>query len=91
MDFVSDSIAGGRRFRTLNIIDEFTREVLAIEVDTSLPARRVIQTLERVGMFQGYEDYILCDNGPEFISRLLDSWCYSKGIKLLFITPGKPT
>ena len=90
MDFVSDSIAGGRRFRTLNVIDEFTREALAIKVDSSLPGRRVADTLEQIGLLRGFPDYILCDNGPEFISRVLDSWCYSKGIKLTFITPGKP-
>ena len=91
MDFVSESIARGRSFRTLNIIDEFTREALAIEVDTSLPARRVIKTLERVGTVQGIPEYILCDDSSEFISRLFDRWSYSKRIKLLFITPGKHT
>jgi putative transposase len=63
----------------------------AIEVDTSLPARKVMVVLERVGNTWGFPEIIICDSGPEFISIELDKWCYKHGIKLHFITPGKPT
>lgn len=90
MDFVSDSIAGGRRFRVLNVIDEFTREALCQEADTSLPARKVIAFLDRIADLRGYPDRLGTDNGPEFISLLLDQWCYKNGVKLELINPGKP-
>lgn len=90
LDFISDSIAGGRRFRSLNVLDEFTREALALEVDTSISGQAVTRVLERIGMIRGFPDMILCDNGPEFISKAMDQWCYQKGIRLCFITPGKP-
>jgi putative transposase len=90
MDFMSDSIAGGRRFRTLNIIDEFTREALAIEVDLNIGGLAVSRVLERLVNRRGIPEMVLCDNGPEFTSRALDQWCYRNGVKLSFITPGKP-
>jgi putative transposase len=90
MDFMSDCIAGGRRFRVLTVIDEFTRESLAIEADTSISGLAVTCVLERVGLIRGFPQMILCDNGPEFVSKAMDQWCYEKGIKLCFITPGKP-
>jgi len=91
MDFMSDSLYCGRRYRLLNIIDEFNRELLDIEVDTSLPSRRVINTLEKIAEFRGYPKSIRVDNGPEFISHKLKEWCDTHNIKLLFIQPGEPT
>ena len=91
LDFTSDSLASGRAFRTLNILDDFNREVLWIEVDTSLPAQRVIRTLEMIASWRGYPKQIRLDNGPEFISQKLARWAKKHGVKLAFIQPGKPT
>lgn len=92
MDFMSDQLADGRRFRTLNVIDEFTRECLAIEVDVSLGGSRVARVLERIAERRGgYPKAIVVDNGPEFTSRALDEWAYQKSVKLAFIQPGRPT
>jgi putative transposase len=91
MDFVSDSLSNGRRIRCLTIVDDFTRECPAIEVDTSLPGVRVIRVLERLAAQRGgLPEAIVVDNGPEFAGRALDAWAYQKGISLLFIRPGKP-
>lgn len=90
MDFVHDSLEGGRSYRLLNIIDDFNREGLAIEVDFSLPAERVIRTLNQVIEWRGRPKSIRCDNGPEYISKLLYQWAEKRNIKLLFIQPGKP-
>lgn len=91
MDFMTDSLLSGRKFRTLNLMDDFNREALAIEVDTSLPAERVIRVLEQVTEWRGKPNRIRVDNGPEFISTSLGLWCEQKGIALQFIQPGKPT
>jgi putative transposase len=72
MDFMRDSIVGGRRFRTFNLIDDCTREVLAIEIDTSLSSKRIIRTLERLILDRGKSNIILTDNGPEFTSKDLE-------------------
>lgn len=92
IDFMSDSLVDGRKFRLLNIIDDFNRESLAIEVDTSLPSLRVIRVLERLVSQRGKPANIRCDNGPEFISHKLEEWCNDKTrqITLQFIQPGKP-
>lgn len=92
MDFVSDQLGPtGRRFRCLNIVDDFTRECLAIEVDTSLPGLRVAQVLEKIIFIRGTKPKsIVIDNGPEFTGRDLDSFTHRNGIKLDFIRPGKP-
>jgi len=90
MDFMSDQLAHGRTFRTLNIIDEFTRECLAIEVDFSLSGMRVGRVLDKVAEERGYPSAIVVDNGPEFTSRSLDQWAYKNTVKLAFIEPGKP-
>lgn len=90
MDFMCDSLVDGRRFRLLNIIDDFNRESIAIEVDTSLPALRVIRVLERLIESRQMPQYIRVDNGPEFISDRLQSWCEDRKIDLKFIQPGKP-
>lgn len=90
IDFMSDSLADGRKVRILNIIDDFNRESLAVEVDTSIPARRVIRVLERLIAEKGCPANIRCDNGPEFISHLLNEWCAARKITLQFIQPGRP-
>src|SRR5436305_1904626 len=90
IDFMSDSLTDGRKFRLLNVIDDFNRESLAIEADTSLPSLRVIKVLERLIAKRGKPANIRTDNGPEFISHKLEEWCSSKQITLQFIQPGKP-
>jgi putative transposase len=90
MDFVSDSIVTGRRFRALTIVDNYTRECPAIEVDTSLGGVRVVNVLERLSETRGLPEVITIDNGPEFAGKALDEWAYRKSVKLNFITPGKP-
>jgi putative transposase len=90
MDFMSDTLYGGRRFRTLNILDEGVREGLAIEIDTSLPAERVIRVLEQVVAWRGQPQAIRLDNGPEFIAERFMSWCAERAIELRHIQPGKP-
>lgn len=90
MDFMCDSLVDGRRFRLLNIIDDYNRESLAIEIDTSLPALRVIRTLQRLIEMRSRPKTIRVDNGPEFISDKLQQWCDEQRIQLQFIQPGKP-
>lgn len=91
LDFMSDGLTDGRKFRLLNIIDDFNRESLAIEVDTSLPSLRVIRALEKVVGRRGKPANIRCDNGPEFISHRLQQWCEDSQISLQYIQPGAPT
>ena len=90
--FMSDCLADGRRFRLFNVLDDFNRESLCIEVDTSLPSLRVIRVLERLIAERGCPANIRCDNGPEFISHKLETWCNheSRRINLQFIQPGRP-
>lgn len=90
MDFVADSLAPGRCFRTLNIVDDFTRECLAIEVDTALSGQRVTRVLDRLLETRGKPAALVTDNGPEFVSRALDAWAYQHKVELRFIRPGKP-
>ena len=90
MDFVRDTLSSGRAFRTLNVLDIFTRECLAIEVDTSLPGERVTRVLDAVVAERGVPDSIRVDNGPEFAGKALDAWAYGHKVTLDFITPGKP-
>jgi putative transposase len=90
MDFVSDTLATGQSFRALTLIDQYTRECPAIEIDTSLPGLRVIRVLERLAHERGLPEEITCDNGPEFVSRRLQAWCAQKGVLLRYIDPGKP-
>lgn len=91
MDFMSDALQSGRKLRTFNLIDDFNREALAIEIDTSLPAERIIRVLEQVIAWRGKPKRIRVDNGPEFISIKLTLWCQDHDIQLQFIQPGKPT
>lgn len=76
MDFMSDTLRSGRRFRILNVIDVLSREGLASEVDTSLPAKRVVQAVDEITLERGYPARIVIDNGPEFRSVTLDAWAY---------------
>jgi putative transposase len=90
MDFTADTLADARGFRTLNIVDDFTRECVAIEVDRSLPGARVVRVLERLAETIGLPRVLVSDNGPEFAGRTLDAWAYRRGVVLRFIRPGKP-
>lgn len=90
MDFMHDQLADGRSYRLFNVIDDFNREGLAIEVDFSLPAARVIRALDQVIEWRGKPKQIRCDNGPEYISGLLTSWAEGREIVIEFIQPGKP-
>ncbi len=90
IDFVSDTLAWGRRIRLFTVVDVFTREALAIEVDTSLPGARVVGVLERLALERGTPEEIVLDNGPELAGKALDQWAYERGVRLRFIEPGKP-
>jgi len=90
MDFVCDSTSTGRRFRALAIVDDYSRECPALEVDSSMPGARVVDVLDRLAEMRGLPEVITMDNGPEFASRALDEWAYRRGVKLNFIRPGKP-
>jgi putative transposase len=90
MDFLQDSLFDGRRTRVLAVIDMFTRECLRLEVDTSIKGQRVVTALSQIASMRGLPEHIIVDNGPEFISNVLDAWAYERGVKLHFIRPGKP-
>ena len=90
MDFMQDCLADGRRFRVLTIVDDFTRECPAIEVDTSLPGARVVRVLERLAFTRGLPQMIVSDNGSEFTGRALDAWANRHGVRLHFVDPGRP-
>jgi putative transposase len=93
MDFMHDTLINGRKIRTLNIIDDFNREVLQIAIDTSLNSKRVIRELEQLISWRGTPDRIRVDNGPEFIASALETWCEEddRNIDLQFIQKGKPS
>ena len=91
MDFMSDALTDGRSFRTFNVLDDYNREGLGIEVDLSLPSVRVIRSLEQIIEWRGKPAAIRCDNGPEYISQALIDWTIREKITLLYIQPGKPT
>lgn len=90
MDFMSDSMTGNRKFRTFNVIDDCSREVLAIEVDTSISSKRVIRTLDRIIDINGKPETIRVDNGPEFTSKDFVLWAEEKGVHIQYIQPGRP-
>jgi putative transposase len=90
MDFVADTLLDGRRFRTLTVVDNWSRHSQLIEVDFTLTGTRVVAALERVAKHSGYPKMITVDNGSEFSSKALDAWAYAHGIELDFIRPGKP-
>jgi putative transposase len=90
MDFVSDGLCDGRRLRVLAIVDDYSRECLALEVDTSITGKRVVAVLERLADLRGLPLSITVDHGPEFEGQVLDAWAYQVGLRLNFIRPGKP-
>lgn len=91
MDFVSDSLYNGKKFRALTIIDIYTRECLQIYANQRIRGESVVEELDRITLRRGYPQKIRVDNGPEFISKALDAWAYHNGVKLDFSRPGKPT
>lgn len=90
MDFIADGLADGRRLRCLAIIDNYSRECLGIEVDTSITGTRVAAVLDRLADYRGLPASITVDHGPEFEGRVLDTWAYLHSVRLSFIRPGKP-
>jgi len=90
MDFMHDRLENDRSFRLLNVIDDFNREALGIEIDFSLPAERVVRALQNIIEWRGRPQVIRCDNGPENISGALQRWAQERGIHLDYIQPGKP-
>ncbi len=90
MDFTSDQLADGRRIRTFNVVDDFTRECVAIDVNRSLTGDRLVEVLDNAAGVRTYPSVIVCDNGPEFVGRVLEQWAYAHNVTLRFIQPGKP-
>lgn len=90
-DFMADSLWSGRRFRTFNVMDDYNRQALRIEIDTSLPAARVIRALDQLIELRGKPKRLRMDNGPEFVSKALADWAQRHEVTLQFIQPGKPT
>jgi len=90
MDFMSDNLADGRRFRLLNILDVFTKESLVMVVDTSINGKHVSQVLDYLGWMRRLPEVINVDNGPEFAGKVLDNWAWKNEVKLDFSRPGKP-
>ena len=90
IDFMHDRLADGRAFRTFNVLDDYNREGLGIEVDLSLPSARIIRALERIIEWRGKPAYIRCDNGAEMTSGAFENWARQHDIRMLFIQPGKP-
>ena len=90
MDFMHDSLEDGRSYRLFNVIDDFNREGLAIEVDFSLPAERVIRALNQLIEWRGKPQSLRCDNGPEYVSAALTNWAEEQKIRIEYIQPGKP-
>lgn len=91
VDFMHDALLCGRRFRTFNVVDDFNREALSIEINLNLPALRVVRVLDRIAANRGYPVMLRMDNGPEFISLALAEWAEKHVVKREFIQPGKPT
>ena len=91
MDFVSDALFDGRRIRALTVVDNFTRESLAIEVGQGITGEQVVAVMNRITATRGAPKSIRVDNGPEFVSRALDQWAYLHQVTLDFSRPGNPT
>ena len=91
MDFMSDQLTSGKTLRTFNVMDDYNREGLGIEVDLSLPSARVVRALDQVIEWRGKPAALRCDNGPEYLNQTLVDWANEQQITLLYIQPGKPT
>ena len=91
LDFVSDSLACGRRFRVLNVVDDWSRECLASVVDTSISGRRVVRELASIAAVRGLPLMVVSDNGTELTSHAVLGWCQETGVEWHYIAPGKPT
>jgi len=91
IDFMSDALCDGRTLRTFNVLDDYNREGLGIEVDLSNPGARVARSLDQIIEWRGKPDAIRCDNGPEFVSETLRKWSQEHQVTILYIQPGKPT
>jgi len=89
-DFMSDALYFGTRFRTFNVLDDFNREALAIEIDTSLTSLRLVRVFEQLKEQRGLPHILRTDNGPEFLGNIFVEWCASQGIFIDYIEPGKP-
>lgn len=91
IDFMHDAMVCGSRFRTFNVVDDFNREALTIEIDLNFPAQRVVRVLDRIVANRGYPLKMRMDNGPQLVSLALASWAKVHGVLLEFINPGNPT
>ena len=91
IDFMSDSLEDGKSFRTFNVLDDYNREGLGIEVDFSLPSERIMRSLNQIIEWRGKPKALRCDNGPEFISEKFKEWAKKNEIRIVYIQPGKPT
>jgi putative transposase len=89
-DFMSDALWDGRRFRTFNVVDDYNREALGIEIDLSLPSERVVRVLDQIAQWRGLPKSLRLDNGPEFIAVAVADWAETNDVELEFIQPGKP-
>lgn len=89
-DFMSDALWDGRRFRTFNVVDDYNREALGIEIDVSLSSQRVVRVLDQIAEWRGLPRSLRLDNGPEFVAVAVADWAEQNGVKLEFIKPGKP-
>jgi putative transposase len=91
MDFVCDNLFNGRRFRALTVVDNFSRECVAIRAGQSIRGQDVVAVMTQLGLERGVPQRIQCDNGSEFISKVLDKWAYEQGVVMDFSRPGKPS
>jgi len=89
-DFMSDALYQGSRFRLFNVNDDFNRESVAIEIDTSIRSERLVRVFERLKAERGLPDMLRVDNGPEFLGQVFVDWCQTNGIFIDYIEPGKP-
>ncbi len=89
--FISDALYSGKRFRTFNLMDDYNREGLVLEVDTSLPAERIVRVLDQVKAWRGVPERLQVDNGPELLAIALTEWAETNGVELRYIQPGKPS
>ena len=89
-DFMSDALACGRRFRTFNVLDDFNREILHIEIDTSITSQRLVRIFEKLHEQHGLPQVLRTDNGPEFLGEIFTSWAKEAGMAIQYIQPGKP-